>query len=270
MHKYVHGYSQTEAGRLYDQANAVEKFLHHDSVWPEGSRILEAGCGVGAQTRVIAPKNPTSAFTSVDISPESVSKAEQLMRSLNVDNVNFMQGDIFDLPFENECFDHVFVCFVLEHLHDPVRALKELKRVLKPQGTIMAIEGDHGSTYFHPDSDAARKAINCQTLLQKNSGGDANIGRKLYPLLDDAGFDQIRVSPRQIYVDDSIPELVEGFTKNTFTAMIEGIAEDAVSNQLITYDEMQKGIDDLLKTAQGGGTFCYTFFKGIASKQAQT
>lgn len=131
---------------------------------------------------------------------------------------------------------------------------------------MMLIEGDYGSTYFHPDSSEAKKAIQCQVLLQQQNGGDANIGRKLYPILNDAGFKEIRVSPRQVYVDDSIPELVEGFTKNTFTAMIKGIAEEAISKRIISRDEMQKGINDLLKTAEGDGTFCYTFFKATATK----
>ena len=54
----------------------------------------------------------------------------------------------------NEPFDHVFVCFVLEHLARPVEALSILERLLRPGGTITLIEGDHGSTYFHPDSAA--------------------------------------------------------------------------------------------------------------------
>ena len=142
-----------------------------------------------------------------------------------------------------------------------------MKRVLKKNGTITIIEGDHGSTYFHPDSEAAKNAIQCQVELQKQNGGDANIGRKLYPLLDQGGFKEIKVSPRQVYVDDSNPEWVEGFTKNTFTAMIKGISEEAVSKNLIGKKEFEKGIKDLKRTAEGGGTFCYTFFKGIGTKE---
>jgi len=69
-----------------------------------------------------------------------------------------------------------------------------------------------------------------------------------------------------VYVDDSNPKWVEGFTRNTFTAMIQGIAREAVAKGLISEEEMATGIADLLKTAGGGGTFCYTFFKGIATK----
>ena len=141
-----------------------------------------------------------------------------------------------------------------------------MKKVLKKNGTITIIEGDHGSTYFHPDSVMAKKAIQCQVDLQKQMGGDANIGRKLYPLLNQSGFKGIKVSPRQVYVDDSNPKWVEGFTKNTFTAMIKGVGEDAVSKNLIGKEEFEKGINDLNRTAEGGGIFCYTFFKGIGTK----
>jgi len=267
MNKYVHGYSQEEAIRLNDQADSLAELLHYDSIWPEGSHILEAGCGIGSQIKTIAPQNKQANFRSIDISSASIQQAKQLVKTLGIDNVSFQQADIFNLPFEEAYFDHIFVCFVLEHLPKPTKALRHLKRVLKPGGTITVIEGDHGSTYFHPESAAAKKAIQCQVELQAANGGDANIGRKLYPLLEAAGFETIKVSPRQVYVDDSNPAWVEGFTKNTFTAMIQGISKEAIAQQLIGQEEMDKGIQDLYQTAAGGGTFCYTFFKGIATKK---
>src|SRR5207247_11398534 len=68
-----------------------------------------------------------------------------------ITNVLFRQADIFALPFSAESFDHIFVCFVLEHLERPVEALAILGRLLRAGGTITLIEGDHGSTYFYPD-----------------------------------------------------------------------------------------------------------------------
>ncbi len=266
MKDYVHGYSKKETIRLNDQADSIEELIHHDTVWDEGSSILEVGCGVGAQTKIIARRNPGSNFISIDISQNSLRQAEELISSLNISNVKFRQADIFSLPFEDDFFDSVFVCHVLEHLTDPREALLELKRVLKPNGSIMVIEGDHGSAYFYPESTEAMKAIQCQVELQRQKNGDANIGRKLYPILKAGGYQNISISPRMVYVDDSHPELVEGFTKNTFTSMIEGIAQEAVRKKLISAKEMTKGIQDLYTTADGNGTFCYTFFKGTATK----
>ncbi len=215
--RYVHGYDLRENIRLQDQASTLVELLHSDTIYPAGSKILEAGCGVGAQTITLAKNSPEAQITSVDISDNSVITARMNTQAAGITNVKFRQGDIFHLPFDPNSFDHIFVCFVLEHLPDPVKALNILKNYLKIGGTITVIEGDHGSTYFFPDGESAHKAIACQVELQKRSGGNANIGREIYPLLKLAGFGSIHVSPRMVYVDASRPELVDGFTKKTFT-----------------------------------------------------
>ena len=69
-----------------------------------------------------------------------------------------------------------------------------------------------------------------------------------------------------MYVDDSIPAWVEGFTKKTLTAMIKGVKEAVINNGLMDQASFEKGIQDLYRTAEGGGTFCYTFFKGMGIK----
>ena len=262
--EYVHGYSPSENERLQDQASTLVDLLHADTHYPPHSRVLEAGCGVGAQTVPLAKNSPFAEITSIDISETSVAEARRTVEAAGISNVTFQRGDIFDLAFEPNSFDHIFVCFVLEHLSDPVDALSLLKRYIKPGGTITVIEGDHGSTYFHPDSSHAQKAIQCQIDLQRAAGGNANIGRELFPLLSQAGFDSVKVSPRMVYVDASRPELVEGFTRKTFTAMIEGIRDTAIENGMIEPGDMDRGISDLYKTADPGGVFCYTFFKGVA------
>ncbi|MCE5212078.1 MAG: SAM-dependent methyltransferase, partial [Deltaproteobacteria bacterium] len=142
-------------------------------------------------------------------------------------------------------------------------ALQTLKKYLKPDGTITVIEGDHGSAYFYPDSEAAHKAIRCQVELQRRAGGNAMIGRELYPLLVQAGFKSVHVSPRLVYVDSGKPELVDGFTKKTFTAMIEGVREQAIQSGIIEQEIFDQGIRDLYRTAEADGVFCYTFFKAI-------
>lgn len=266
INRYTHGYSQEETNRLNDQANSIAELLHWDSIWPTGSLVLEAGCGVGAQTRIIAPKNPGSSFISIDLSEKSLHAARAVVEQEQIKNVTLEKADVFNLPYNTDSFDHIFVCFVLEHLSKPELALAELKRVLKPQGTITIIEGDHGSTYFFPDSLAAQRAVQAQVTVQAQNGGNANIGREVSILLRNAGFKSLVSDPRVVFVDDSKPSMVDGFVKNTFTAMIKGIAEEAVSRGVVTQDEMDTGIRDLLRTAEGGGSFSYTFFKVVGTK----
>lgn len=265
-HDYVHGYHPREEARLMDQANTLTDLLHSDTIYPPDCAVLEAGCGVGAQTVILTKNSPQARITSVDISDESLAAAKRRVDKAGFTNVTFQRADIFNLPFAANCFDHVFVCFVLEHLPNPGAALLKLKDVLKPGGSMTVIEGDHGSAYFHPDSAEARRTIECLVEIQAAMGGNSLIGRQLYPLLAEAGFRDVRVSPRMVYVDSSRPKWAEGFTKNTFTAMVEGVREQALSRGLMDEQSWEKGIRDLYRTAAADGTFIYTFFKGLAVK----
>jgi len=262
--KYIHGYSIREAERLHDQARTLAHLLHHDTSYPAGSTVLEAGCGVGAQTVILSAGSPSARITSIDISEESIARAASLALGAGCGNVSFQVADIFDLPFERGSFDHVFCCFLLEHLEDPVLALASLREVIREGGSITVIEGDHGSCFFHPDSEYAKRAIQCLIDSQAHLGGNSLIGRELFPLLEAAGFQDVTVTPRMVYVDSSKPELVEGFTRNTFTAMVEGGRGKALDLGLAPPDVLDRGIRDLYRTAESDGTFCYTFFKGVA------
>lgn len=268
--QYVHGYHSQENQRLNDQAGTLVELLHSDTGYPAGTAVLEVGCGVGAQTLALAERSPGAALTCVDISPESLAEARQRATGEGLEQVTFLQADVFDLPAADGPlsagrFDHVFICFLLERLSDPAGALVRLRAMLKPGGTITVIEGDHGSTYFHPESQAARDAITCQITLQRLAGGDALIGRRLYPLLTTAGYRDVSVSPRQVYVDASRPSLVDGFTRKTFTAMIDGVRQPALAAGLIDAQRFDDGIRDLLRTTEPDGVFCYTFFKAVAT-----
>lgn len=268
--QYVHGYHSLENQRLTDQAGSLIDLLHSDTGYPPGVSVLEVGCGVGAQTIILAEMSPGAALTCIDLSAPSLEEARRRTEAAGMGDITFLQADVLDLPagegpLSAGSFDHVFVCFLLEHLADPSTALMNLRDMLKPGGTITVIEGDHGSTYFHPDSQAAHEAIACQLTLQRLAGGDALIGRRLYPLLDAAGYRDVAVSPRQVYVDASRPGLVDGFTRKTFTAMIQGVRQAALSAGLIEPHRFDEGIEHLLRTTEEDGVFCYTFFKAVAT-----
>lgn len=263
---YVHGYSERESTRLRDQSQTLAELLHHDTVYPPGASVLEVGCGVGAQTVILARRSPAARFVAIDASADSVEAAKAAVAQAGIANVSFQVADVFLLPFAEGSFDHVFVCFVLEHLSRPLEAVRHLTKVLKPGGTLTVIEGDHGSTFFHPHSAAAWRTIQCLIDVQAGTGADALIGRRLFPLLKRAGLRNVVVSPRFVYADSSRPEWVEGFTKKTYIAMVEGVREQALAAGLIDERSWEQGVAALRAAARPEGTFCYTFFKATAVK----
>lgn len=263
---YVHGYSEEEANRLVDQANTLANLLHEGTEYPARSKILEAGCGVGAQTVRLAKNSPDAQITSIDISEDSIKQAKELVEQNGFSNVEFQKADLLNLPFEDESFDHIFVCFVLEHLKDPITALESLRRVLKKGGSITVIEGDHGSCYFYPETKEAVKAWECLIECQKSLSCNPMMGREIYPLLKNSGFKNVHVSPKIVYVDSSKPDLVEGFNKKTIIAMVEGVKEQAIASGMMNVESWEKGMKDLYKTTEPDGVFFYNFFKGIGIK----
>ena len=264
MNDYVHGYSDDEARRLRRQASFLAPLLHDDSRFPAGSTVLEVGCGIGAQTKIIAAANPRARFTCIDRNGQSLLHAAQEIERVQLPNVCFQRADIYDLPFADNRFDHVLCCFVLEHLPDPCMALGQMKRTLKKGGRLTIIEGDHGSFLSFPESQESRRVVQCLIELQARAGGNALIGRELSALLRLTGFGKIRVAPRQVYADASSPEAVEGFSKKTFIAMVEGVKDQAISAGLVSRDLWEKGLADLYAGTGLQGSFCYTFFKATA------
>src|SRR5215471_13665523 len=164
--QYVHGYSGREAQRLRDQADALSALLYEGIGYARGHRVLEAGCVTGAQTVNLAACSPEAEIVAMDVSAESIRQARRRVEALRYGNVRFEVGDLYHLPFEEASFDDVFLCFVLEHLPAPERALAALRQVLKAGGTITAIEGDHGSWYCLPQTERAQRTVECLIEIQ--------------------------------------------------------------------------------------------------------
>jgi SAM-dependent methyltransferase len=278
---YVHGYQPREQQRLHDQASALERLLHADTHYPAGSRVLEAGCGVGAQTVTLARRSPGAHITAIDIDAASVVATRRRCQEAGLgERVQVLQADLMQpplatphprlataqAPFPPAGFDHVFVCFVLEHLPRPQQALVALRGLLRPGGTLTVIEGDHGTTVMHPEHAHARAAVDALVQLQRRAGGDALIGRRLYPLLAGAGFADVRVSPRQVYADGGDPALADAFTRRTFAAMVEGVRREALAAGLLDAARFDAGVQALHRAAEEDGSFSYTFFKAVARR----
>lgn len=98
---YVHGYDPKENIRLQDQAATLAELLHFDTIYPANHKVLEAGCGVGAQTLTLAQKSPAAQIFSIDISQESVLEAKQRVESLGIRMFNFNRRTYLIFPLRN-------------------------------------------------------------------------------------------------------------------------------------------------------------------------
>jgi SAM-dependent methyltransferase len=254
---YVHGRGSAEHQRLLDQSHILEHLLHRDTVFAPGAHVLEVGCGVGAQTCIVARRNPEARFTCIDVSETSLQAAEAAARRMNLTNVRFEFGDAINYVPPAQAFDAALFCFVLEHVQKPEAVLEHVMTLLRSGGTLMAIEGDHGSTFFYPPSALAWRTIQCLIDLQAACGGDALIGPRLHALFSCLGVTDVHVEPRVVYADPSRPDWVEWFTERTYIAMVEGTRSQALA----------AGIADLRKSKQG--SFSYTFFKAVGQVPAR-
>jgi ubiquinone/menaquinone biosynthesis C-methylase UbiE len=266
-HKYVHGYSKRESQRLREQSDILEGLLHSDTYYPKGSKVLEVGCGVGAQTRILAKRSHTAEFFSIDISQKYLQQAKKIVLEEGLTNVRFERKDLLRTGYRDESFDHIFVCFVLEHLDDPISVLIEMKRLLKRGGSLTVIEGDHGSCFWYPETPDTIKVWHSLIKMQQKIGHDPLIGRKLYPLLSKAGFYVKYVEPRWVYTDSSDPIYANDILNKIITPMVWASKNQILDAGIVTKATWTKGLEELKKIGlKKEATFFYTWFKGVGIK----
>jgi len=132
----------------------------------------------------------------VDFGASEIEHATARATTEAVGNVTFRVADCYALPFESDSFDRIFSHALLEHLSDPVRALKGFYRTLKPGGVIGICSPDWGGFMLSPPSVELSRAVEAYTGLQSKNGGDVSVGRKLGLHLAAAGFEDVQMSAR--------------------------------------------------------------------------
>ena len=159
-----------------------------------GFKILDCGCGPGSITCGLAKAVAPGPVTGIDVEITQTREVLSGCNSAGVTNLEFVQGNVYDLPFPDESFDGVFAHALLQHLQDPVRALKEMRRVLKPGGIVGVRDDDRGSLIIAPYDARVIRLIDLLEKLVLHGGGDARIGRRHREVLRKAGFEKIHAS----------------------------------------------------------------------------
>jgi ubiquinone/menaquinone biosynthesis C-methylase UbiE len=182
---YIHGYAdewqQVHGGRtLAAHARFLLPHLH------AGLSVIDCGCGPGSITCDIAQAVAPGEVVGIDLAEAQLGHARRLAGQLDIPNVRFERGDIYVLAYPDGSFDVAFAHNVLEHLSDPPRAIRQMRRVLKPKGIIGIHDPDYRSTIIEPPWVAGY--VELYYRVREFNGSSPWYARSLRRLLREAGF----------------------------------------------------------------------------------
>ena len=156
--KYLHGFSKVEQYRLVHQAKFLDKWIYQGVDLKKCKNLLEVGCGVGAQTKIILRRFPKIHVDGVDFSPEQLEVAKFLLKKEIGKRVELHSQDAQKLKL-NKKFDAAFLCWFLEHVPEPLLALKQIRKHLKSGAKIYCTEVFNQTLFLEPYSPAFFKIL---------------------------------------------------------------------------------------------------------------
>ncbi len=183
--KYTHGYHRVIVGSYTRRtAEVCAAFLlprlRTDSV------VLDVGCGPGTITAGLA--RHAGKVVGLDKSVEMVEEARNHAAECGLANASFEVGSVYELPWDDNRFDVVYAHQVLQHLSDPVRALREARRVLRPDGIVAVRDSDYETMVHAPVYPAIERWRDLYHQVATANGGEADAGRFLLSWVMEAGF----------------------------------------------------------------------------------
>jgi len=235
---YIHGFSTEEQARLVRQARMFEPSLFSHVDYSDATRLLEVGCGVGAQTEILLRRFPQLHVTGIDRSAAQLAAAERNLAATAWCEARYTlkQADATDLPFGERSFDAAYLCWVLEHMPSPARVLSEVRRVLSPGATVYVTEVLNASFFLDPYSPHLLRYWLAFNDHQYDAGGDPFIGAKLGNLLLAGGYHDVHTEVKTIHLDNRQPgrrkhmiEFWEELLLSAADALLDGGKVDAAT-----------------------------------------
>jgi ubiquinone/menaquinone biosynthesis C-methylase UbiE len=156
--------------------------------------VLDCGCGPGGITVTLAALVPQGRVVGIDIEDGQLDMGRREAQQRGIGNVEFHHASLYALPFEDGTFDAVLAHAVLYHLAEPMKALRELWRILKPGGMIGLRDADFDGDVYYPAHEDVDRFWKLTKRVIEHNGGDPLFGRKQRRLLREAGFQNIAAS----------------------------------------------------------------------------
>jgi SAM-dependent methyltransferase len=198
---YTPGYSEPTL-RLMLQRTAANHAAFFTPFLHRGMHVLDCGCGPGTITLDLAKLVSPGQVFGMDLEPGQVRYAQDRARQQEQANALFGMASIYTLPFEDRQFDAVFSHALFEHLREPVRALREKKRVLKSSGFVGIRSPDWAGWLVHPPNTLIEQAFHQFKDIQIANGGNPHLGRGIKGFLRESGFSNLSLTASYEIFDD--------------------------------------------------------------------
>ena len=191
QHAYTHGHQESVL-RSHRSRTAADSAAYLLPALRPGQTLLDVGCGPGTITADLAELvGPTGRVVAVDTSPQVLEQAAEHVAARGLDNVVFEVADVHGLRFSDGEFDVVHAHQVLQHVADPVAALREMRRVTAPGGTVAARDADYAAMTWYPQPAALDEWAALYQRVSRANGGEPDAGRRLLSWARAAGFTDI-------------------------------------------------------------------------------
>jgi ubiquinone/menaquinone biosynthesis C-methylase UbiE len=185
---YTHGHHESvlRSHRWRTVENSAAYLLPH---LRPGLRLLDVGCGPGTITADFATRLAPGTVLGIDASAEVIDAARR-----DHPDVTFSVADVYDLGLEDASWDVVHAHQVLQHLADPVAALREMRRVVRPGGIVAARDSDYASFTWHPADERLERWLALYQEIARANSGEPDAGRRLLSWARQAGFTRVDAS----------------------------------------------------------------------------